>query len=274
MDQRELTFLKYGISSSLITRILKEKLTVSSIRKISNKLLIEKFNLQKDEVKYIKNCIIKKPVDKNVVNNLLINNNFTCCCCLGQKSNSFIIHHIEEYENTQDNSYENLAVLCPTCHDLAHSPRMLSLTISKEQLKLAKSKWESASILKRKGIFEVSPLYETWQTNYTYYIDDSELNYLFDLTLEKNINLVRGYFNIIYSERGNIFLAGEFSYTPERIDIDAEISYWEMQWGIRSSKIFKSDAILYFKNEGSLIWRNLGSKIADLPIILELNKIT
>ena len=48
MSKKELTFLKYGLPSNLVNRLLIEKLTVSSIRNTSSKTLVEKFNLDKD----------------------------------------------------------------------------------------------------------------------------------------------------------------------------------------------------------------------------------
>jgi hypothetical protein len=273
MSKKELTFLKYGLPSDLVNRLLIEKLTVSSIRNTSSKTLVEKFNLDKEEVRFIKKCIVRKPIANSVVNDLLINNNFTCCCCLGQKGKSFIIHHIEEHEKTQDDSYNNLALLCPVCHDLAHSTRGLTLTISKEQLKIAKESWEKASKQKRQGFFDTNPIFETWQTKYSEYHVDSELNYLFDLTLKNDENIVKGYFNLIYLERGNIFLAGEFSHTKEGVDFDIDISFWEMQWGIRSSEKYKSRAILNYINEDLINWRNLDNKIANLPMIMDLYKM-
>ncbi len=72
--------------------------------------------------------VVRATIDKTTLNTLLLNKNFTCCFCLGDKGLTFIVHHIEEYQNIQDNSYENLAVLCPTCHDLANSARLLTLS--------------------------------------------------------------------------------------------------------------------------------------------------
>jgi len=78
-----------------------------------------------------------------VLRSLLENSNYLCNCCKGDKGQCFIVHHIEEYSTSQDNSYGNLIVLCPTCHDQAHrSPTQLTLSIPPEMLKYSKANWE------------------------------------------------------------------------------------------------------------------------------------
>jgi hypothetical protein len=63
--------------------------------------------------------------------------------CNGTKSDSYIIHHIEQYAISQNNSYHNLAVLCPNDHDLAHKEGFgLTLKITPDQIKKSKIKWE------------------------------------------------------------------------------------------------------------------------------------
>ena len=74
---------------------------------------------------------------------LLERSNYTCCVCHGAKSRSYVVHHIEEYALTRNNSYSNLAVLCPADHDLAHMKgRGLSAKLTADQIRHAKAKWE------------------------------------------------------------------------------------------------------------------------------------
>src|SRR5688500_10136245 len=92
------SFLKYGLPSPMIELALSKKLTVTSIKATSIEVLTSKYGLTTDEASFIKKHLARKPIDNKIVDSLLVNNNFTCCCCLGAKGNSFIIHHIEEYE--------------------------------------------------------------------------------------------------------------------------------------------------------------------------------
>ncbi|MGA1940283.1 HNH endonuclease signature motif containing protein [Arcobacter sp. YIC-310] len=136
-------FIKYGIDKSLSLKLETNDLTISKCRNLSKKDLKEKYNLSENEISIVKNAVIRKPIDSDTIDSLLTNSNYICNICKGKKSDSFIVHHIEEYEKTQDNSYDNLIVLCPSDHDLAHK-QGLSLTnkITKEQLRKSKLLWE------------------------------------------------------------------------------------------------------------------------------------
>jgi hypothetical protein len=72
---------------------------------------------------------------------LLERSNFVCNVCKGDKSHAFLIHHIEEYQQSQDNSYNNLIVLCPSDHDMVH--RGLALQLTPDHLKRCKQGWET-----------------------------------------------------------------------------------------------------------------------------------
>ncbi|MFC6490139.1 HNH endonuclease signature motif containing protein [Nitratireductor sp. GCM10026969] len=46
------------------------------------------------------------------------------------------LHHIEGYATCRDNSYDNLIVLCPTCHNTAHrSPGQLTFAVTPNMLR-------------------------------------------------------------------------------------------------------------------------------------------
>lgn len=136
-------FTKYGIDSDLANKLISLNLTVSKCRTLSKKDLTETYKLNSNEVDLIKLAIVRQPIEPEVIELLLENSNFLCNICKGDKGHSYIIHHIEEYENSQDNNYNNLIVLCPNDHDLAHKKgRGLTNSISKEQLLKSKFKWE------------------------------------------------------------------------------------------------------------------------------------
>src|ERR1017187_999926 len=117
MNKKMYNFIKYGISQDLATYLISKGLNITTLKNTSVKNLTNKYELDKIVAEEVKKMIVRNPIDKIILDDLLLNNNFTCCCCLGVKGLTYIVHHIEEYENTQDNSYNNLAVLCPTCHD-------------------------------------------------------------------------------------------------------------------------------------------------------------
>lgn len=142
MNARTLdTFLQYGVANDLATKASSAGLTVTKVRALSQKNMVSIFGLSATEAKILSNCVKRKSIDPDIVQSLLENSNFVCCVCRGQKGYSYIIHHIVEYEKSQDNTYNNLIVLCPVDHDLAHQGG-LTLRLTESQLRMAKAKWE------------------------------------------------------------------------------------------------------------------------------------
>ncbi len=137
------SLLKYGIDNILATKILNNKLNISSLRTLTQKNLEEDYGFDKHEIKNIKNCVLRKPINESVLIELLENSAYTCNICKGIKSDAYIIHHIKHYNISQDNSYNNLIVLCPNDHELAHREgEALANKISENQLYNAKFNWE------------------------------------------------------------------------------------------------------------------------------------
>lgn len=136
-------YLKYGIDSRLANKVISKGLTISALRSLNKVNLKKDYNFEDFEIVQIKNAVIRKPIDESVLENLLENSAYTCNICKGVKSDSYIIHHIEHYNISQDNSYENLIVLCPNDHELAHREgEALANKISPKQLINAKYNWE------------------------------------------------------------------------------------------------------------------------------------
>lgn len=143
VELNEENLLRYGVSIGLARKAVESGLTVSKIRPLSLSDLTNTFSMTQAEATELKTCVVRAPIDKEIVSQLLSASNFTCNVCRGMKSHAYIIHHIDPYEQTQDNSYANLIVLCPSDHDLAHRPGALTLGISKNQLIEEKEKWEA-----------------------------------------------------------------------------------------------------------------------------------
>ena len=142
LEKNLLKFLQYGVSQDLGQRAVDAALTVTKVRAASQKDLVAK-GFSKDEARALKEAVARQPIDEEILLLLLDRSNYLCNCCKGHKGQSFIVHHIEEYSVSQDNSYENLVVLCPTDHDLAHrSPNQLTLTITPDMLRTSKANWE------------------------------------------------------------------------------------------------------------------------------------
>lgn len=137
------TYLQYGVSIDLATKLDGLNLPKTTFEKTSKRNLIDLYKLSEQEVDIINELIKRDPIDENVIQSLLENSNFICCVCKGEKSDSYIIHHIEHYSKSQDNSYYNLAVLCPNDHELAHKEgKSLTLKLTPKQILKSKENWE------------------------------------------------------------------------------------------------------------------------------------
>jgi hypothetical protein len=137
------TYIKYGVPSIWAAKYERLAISCATFKATSAKNLTTRYNIAADEVTFVKNCLVRQPIDDWVVQKLLENSRFVCCICKGQKSDGYIIHHIIEYSLTQDNSYENLAVVCPNDHDLAHrSGISLTNKLTEQQLRITKANWE------------------------------------------------------------------------------------------------------------------------------------
>lgn len=134
-------YIRYGVDSKSAEKYSSLNLPITTFKNTSQKNLIEKYGLSKEEIKRTKNCIKRKPVDEETLVKLLENCNFVCCCCKKIES-GFIIHHIEEYSISQNNDYDNLVVLCPNHHDIAHRNSGLTYKLPPKVLKETKATWE------------------------------------------------------------------------------------------------------------------------------------
>jgi len=134
---------KYGISEILANKIISKSLSIQALKSLQKESLLEDYNFEEWEVEVIKHNLTRKAIPNKILIELLENSAYTCNICRGNKSDAYIIHHIEHYNISQNNSYENLIVLCPNDHELAHREgESLANKITPRQLRSAKKKWE------------------------------------------------------------------------------------------------------------------------------------
>jgi len=138
----EETYIRYGVPSNWADQYKRMGISASTFKNTSKSSLITNYKIPEDQVEFVKNCLERKPIDSKIIQELLENSAYTCCLCHGVKSDAYIIHHIIEYSISKDNSYDNLAVVCPNDHDLAHR-KGVSLTskITEEQIRESKKNW-------------------------------------------------------------------------------------------------------------------------------------
>lgn len=153
------TYIQYGVPSDWATKYELIGISASTFLHTTKKNLISKYKIPESQIKIVKNCLSRQPIDDSIAQKLLENSNFLCCLCKENNGNGYIIHHISEYSKTKDNSYSNLAVLCLPHHDAAHREG-ISLTnkIPAKQILEAKKKWEQQVIKENKEKAKNKPI--------------------------------------------------------------------------------------------------------------------
>jgi hypothetical protein len=201
----EKTYIQYGVPSNWAHDYELIGISAATFKQTTKKNLVEKYNIPKAQIDFVKSCLVRRPIDEVIVQKLLENNRFVCCLCKGQKSDAFIIHHIIEYSITKDNGYNNLAVLCPNDHDLAHR-RGIALTnkISEKQIREAKKDWEKQVSIenKKKALNKSTKTINDWKKANPYKelqsYTESDKDYFFGRKIEVEELLARIYkYNIV-----------------------------------------------------------------------------
>ena len=105
-----------------------------------------------EEVDQIKARIDRTPIAEEVIAAVTSKAGGTCCYCSdGNSSRPFQIHHVDPYSETQDNSEDNLLLVCPTHHATIHAN-----SFSRSEQKSVKHRWhatvEIASEFATKGL--------------------------------------------------------------------------------------------------------------------------
>ena len=147
----EKTYIQYGVPSNWAHEYELIGISTTTFKQTSKQNLLNKYKIPPIQVDFVKECLTREPIDEHTSQTFLERSNFTCCLCKGTKSDSYIIHHIEEYSKSQDNSYYNLAVLCPNDHDEAHKQgKSLTNKITPDNIRKAKERWEKQVIRENK----------------------------------------------------------------------------------------------------------------------------
>jgi hypothetical protein len=138
MQRTVLALVQRGIDVATAERLAGEKYTLSSLARLTPAKL-DALDVPESARRAL-NHLDRPPIDADVVHSLLYESKFTCCMCR-KGGKGFIIHHIEPWENSHSHEAENLVVLCTGCHDLAHTRRELSRSITADDIRRAKGKW-------------------------------------------------------------------------------------------------------------------------------------
>ncbi|MCL4264119.1 MAG: hypothetical protein KJ069_12925 [Anaerolineae bacterium] len=142
-SKKIVNLLSTGLDSNLAEKAVKEGFSLTRLKSASKSELQESFTA--DEVEQLLN-LRRKPIPNDVVQKLVESCHWKCCLCEDfYESKPVIIHHIIEHSRNQDDSYENLVILCLNHHAEAHSTWAISRhPLPPELIRLKKLQWEVA----------------------------------------------------------------------------------------------------------------------------------
>jgi hypothetical protein len=143
------SLLSRGFPTDLIARIGENAHTVA-ILGVASKRELRKSYSQAD-VETIYELIKRKSIPSEVVESIVSAAGGACCyCCDGNSSRPYQIHHIVPYCETQDNSEDNLLLICPTHHEVV--PTNDSVQKQKSQRKSWQAIVQIATDFQKKGV--------------------------------------------------------------------------------------------------------------------------
>lgn len=138
------TYVQYGVPSIWAERYSAAGLSATQFRATKLDDLERLYRIDRAEAAHVKSCLQRSQIDDDIMNVLLERSAHLCSLCQNiQDQLGYVVHHIVEYAESQDNSYDNLIVLCPSHHDMAHSKSALTRRLSVDDLRRAKLKWET-----------------------------------------------------------------------------------------------------------------------------------
>lgn len=111
--------MQYGISQDDAEEILNRGYNLTKIRNISINDLVRIFS--EERVRDWKEKVKRKRIPNKDFYKLLNKSDFECVLCEFGNKSSVIIHHIEKYEISQNNEFDNLILLCLNHHDQVHT---------------------------------------------------------------------------------------------------------------------------------------------------------
>jgi hypothetical protein len=156
-DDEQIKLISAGLSSEIARKAAKKGYTIEKLNTLSQKELTQLFGYVEEgavEGSSISEAVKRKPISPETVKKLVSESDWKCCMCWDiSEETPVIIHHINLHSKTNDDSYENLVVLCPNHHALAHSSWKISRhPLPPELLKERKKNWTQAIAEFKKGL--------------------------------------------------------------------------------------------------------------------------
>lgn len=119
-EQSVLNLLAVDVPSDLAAKAVSAGFTLTKIKNATREDLLRAFT--KEEVELLRTNTQRRPIPDGVILRLVDEYHWRCCVCWDyDRIQPVVLHHIEEHARTQDDSYDNLVLLCPNHHASAHT---------------------------------------------------------------------------------------------------------------------------------------------------------
>ena len=82
----------------------------------------------------------RPPIPEATLSSILFKSKWTCCVCR-DSARAVVVHHLVPWSESRSHAEDNLVVLCQAHHDEAHTVRQLSLNLTPERIRDARSRW-------------------------------------------------------------------------------------------------------------------------------------
>lgn len=129
------SLLVRGLPTDLVEKIGAYGHTISILKNFSRKTLTQFYT--EEEAEAIYRGVHRQPIPTEVLDRIRLLSNEVCCYCAdGVSTRPYQIHHIVEHAQTQDDSEENLMLVCPT-----HHAAIPQFGYSVEEQKQQRQKW-------------------------------------------------------------------------------------------------------------------------------------
>ncbi len=202
--------IRHGFGVELIEKLAHASLTLSGVSGMNNAALLN-IGFTAAEVNEIIEKSTRRPIDRVVIESIVAKSGGCCVFCAdGNNTQPFEVHHIEEYNVSQNNDEDNLLLICPTHHTTVHKNNITS-----EFQKSVKRRWEQiwqiAAFYQQKGI--PFPFSSFSYLDYSYKGNILEIFYLRAPTPSVSLYLLqeglRQEFQQILNNENRILLAGK-----------------------------------------------------------------
>jgi len=155
VNSTEKALVGRGLSTSLAEELRRRGLTLAKLKQLSPEELSE-LGIPTECHETIRSGS-RPPVPDAVIFDLMYNCRSICCVC-HNSNNGVIIHHIIPWSESRNHEKDNLVILCPNCHDRAHTTRELTRELPPEQLRHHKNTWlEEVRLAKTQALFTNRP---------------------------------------------------------------------------------------------------------------------